>query len=334
MNNEDEVVKAAPQTVRTVLGDINPDLLGRTNYHEHLFHKSPLLVGDDLDDEHLSGCELRALGQSGFDSMVDATPIGLGRSTEALARLSNATGVAVIAATGRHRDAHYAGNEWITYFGEEQWTEIFVRELCVGMANDDDSYRTTAIQDVKTAKTGGGENIRAGFIKVGIDYWNISTDERQVLAAASRAHLLTGAPIMVHTEYCTAALEVLDIFAGHGVTADRVVIAHADKNPDAGLHASIAERGAYLGYDGAGRHKDHPDSLLITTLTEVVERGHADRILVGADVARRSRFQAYGGMPGLAYLGASYIPRVEQSIGTELLNQILVVNPARFFTLS
>ena len=31
--------------VRTVLGDVAADRLGRTNYHEHLFQVSPLLIG-------------------------------------------------------------------------------------------------------------------------------------------------------------------------------------------------------------------------------------------------------------------------------------------------
>jgi 5-phospho-D-xylono-1,4-lactonase len=38
-------------SVRTVLGDIAPTDLGRTNYHEHLFQVTPLLAGDELDDE-------------------------------------------------------------------------------------------------------------------------------------------------------------------------------------------------------------------------------------------------------------------------------------------
>ena len=66
--------------VRTVLGDIDPGDLGRTDYHEHLFQVSPLLVGDELDDEERSGAEAKSLYEAGMQSMVDATPMGLGRN--------------------------------------------------------------------------------------------------------------------------------------------------------------------------------------------------------------------------------------------------------------
>ena len=65
--------------VRTVLGDLDPSRLGRVDYHEHLFQVSPLLVGDELDDEAASGEEAGLLRASGFEAMVDATPFGLGR---------------------------------------------------------------------------------------------------------------------------------------------------------------------------------------------------------------------------------------------------------------
>ena len=41
-------------TVRTVLGDIPAADLGSCDYHEHLFQVSPLLSGDELDDESSS----------------------------------------------------------------------------------------------------------------------------------------------------------------------------------------------------------------------------------------------------------------------------------------
>jgi phosphotriesterase-related protein len=39
-------------TVHTVLDDLPAADLGPTDYHEHLFQASPLLVGDDLKETH------------------------------------------------------------------------------------------------------------------------------------------------------------------------------------------------------------------------------------------------------------------------------------------
>jgi hypothetical protein len=51
-------------TVRTVLGDVPTERLGRCDYHEHLFQASPLLVGDELDDEQASRQEAESLRRS------------------------------------------------------------------------------------------------------------------------------------------------------------------------------------------------------------------------------------------------------------------------------
>jgi phosphotriesterase-related protein len=87
-------------TVTTVLGNIDARSLGRTNYHEHLFQVTPLLPGDELDDEDASRQEAALLRESGFDAMIDATPTALGRNPAALARISRATGIHVVATTG------------------------------------------------------------------------------------------------------------------------------------------------------------------------------------------------------------------------------------------
>ncbi len=110
----------------------------------------------------------------------------------------------------------------------------------------------------------------------------------------------------------------------------RSPLLHVDRNPDPGLHAELAAAGVYLGYDGMARAKYWPDSVLLDCLLQVVARGGAERILLGSDVARRSSFRSYGGMPGLAYLPERFIPRLRDAGGEELVYQILVANPARF----
>jgi predicted metal-dependent phosphotriesterase family hydrolase len=316
--------------VRTVLGDIEPSTLGRVNYHEHLFQRSPLLPDDDLDDEGRSRDELALLRDSGFDAMIDATPVGLGRNPEAVSRLSLSTQVTVVATTGRHRDAHYSDQAWAQSGNEALWEKILVHELTCGMAQEDEDYAISDPDRIAVARSADGEPIRAGLLKAGIDYWQISPAEHSTLAAVATAYRATGAPVMVHTEWCSAAMEVLDLLSKLGVPESRVVIAHADRNPDPGLHSAIAERGAYLGYDGAGRHKTWPDSVLLDAMTALVNAGYVERILLGADVARRRRYRSYGGLPGLGYLGNSFLPRIRQRMGPEVLQQLIVQNPATY----
>lgn len=317
--------------VRTVLGDLDPSQLGRVDYHEHLFQVSPLLVGDELDDETASGEEAGLLRASGFEAMVDATPFGLGRDPAAVARISAATGLLVLATTGRHREAHYGPDHPMQVWGADRLAALFVSDLTRGMPADDAAVFETP--DVPLAAGPGGEPVRAGMLKGGADYWRISPFERTTLVAVAQAHRETGAPVMVHLEFGTAAHEVLDLLEAEGVAADRVVLAHADRDPDPGLHVSLAERGAHLGYDGFARPRTRSDAELLALTVAVVERGAGDRILLGGDVARRTRYIAYGGMPGLAYLGDRYLPRLREAVGDDAVHRMLVTTPARFLTL-
>jgi predicted metal-dependent phosphotriesterase family hydrolase len=318
---------AGSTTVRTVLGGVDPSTLGRVDYHEHLFQVSPLLPGDDLDDETASEQEARLLLGSGFAAMVDATPIGLGRRPAAVAAISARTGLQIVATTGVHRDAHYGAGHWLAELTAPELADLFVRDLVDGMPPADLPGTGSA------APPGpGGEPVRAGVVKAGIDYWTISDRERRVVEAIGIAHVRTGAPVMVHLEHGSASFEVLAALAGHGVPADAVTLAHIDRNPDPGLHAELAAAGAYLGYDGVARHKDWPDSVVLDCLLAAAERGAGDRILLGGDVARRTRYVAYGGLPGLAYLGERFVPRLVRAGSAALAERILVANPVRWLT--
>ncbi|MFW6724886.1 hypothetical protein ACHZ98_33030 [Streptomyces sp. MAR4 CNY-716] len=77
------------------------------------------------------------------------------------------------------------------------------------------------------------------------------------------------------------------------------------------------------------RHRGHPDSTVLGCLLATAERAGPDRLLLGGDVARRARYRAYGGMPGLDYLPRRFLPRVAAEGGEELVRAVTVTNPAR-----
>ncbi|WP_426323188.1 phosphotriesterase family protein [Microbacterium sp. E-13] len=305
--------------VRTVDGDIPAAELGVTDYHEHMFQASQLLPGEELDDEERSASEASMLRQSGFAAMIDATPIGLGRRPAALRRVARTARIRIIATTGLHKQEHYPEDHWVLRADEGTLSAWLIGDLEDGMAVSDERATRTAVES----------GIRAGIIKVGIGYWRITPFERRAIDAAGAAHARTGAPVMVHLDHGSAGHEVTALLAGAGVPAEAVVLAHVDRNPDPYLHADLAAAGAYLGYDGFARHREWPDSTLIECMLTAAANGAAERILIGGDVARRTRYRAYDGMPGLAYLGDHVLPRVRAQTDQATLDRFLIHNPAR-----
>jgi phosphotriesterase-related protein len=321
------MIRDGEAAARTVLGDVPADQLGRCDYHEHLFQISPLLAGDELDDEQASGVEAGSLRAAGVDAMVEATPTGLGRDPAAVARISARTGLAVVHVSGAHRHEHYPAGHWLTEVPEDDLERRFTADVSAGLPAVDRPERGAP------ALGPGGEPVRAGMLKAGVGYWRIDSFERRVLAAVGAAAATTGVPVMVHLEFGSAAWEVLDALAAAGVGADRVVLAHIDRNLDPGLHAELSRAGAYLGYDGMARHREAPDSAIVECLARVAADGDADRLLLGGDVARRSRYRSYGGIPGLDYLPVRFLPRLRAALEPALVERMLVDNPARLLTL-
>ena len=314
--------------VRTVLGDVDATGPGRTDYHEHLFQVSPQLAGDELDDETASGVEAGLLRASGFETMVDATPTGLGRRPAAVARISERTGLRVVLTTGAHREVHYGSGHWLLELTETDLADRFCADVTTGLPPVDGPGPVPELGEAREPDEVASP--RAGVVKAGVGYWSITAFEHRVLAAVAATWHRTGTPVMVHLEHGSAAFEVLAELGAAGVPAAAVALAHVDRNPDPGLHAELAAAGAYLGYDGFARTQRWPDAMLLDCLRQAAERGAAERVLLGGDVARRTRYRAYGGMPGLAYLGERVVPRLERETSPDLVDAVLRANPARW----
>lgn len=295
-----------PLVVRTVRGDVDPSELGPTDAHEHLFFSTPIQPGDGFADVDRAIEEAETLVAAGGRTLVDWTPLGLGRDPEGLLRVSEATGLHVVAATGVHRDAHYLADDPLRSIAADDLADRFVSDVT-------------------------GSRVRSGIVKVGASYHRLQPLERTAFAAAAEAHRRTGVPVCVHTEHGTMGLSIVEHLGELGVPPDSIVLAHLDRNPDAVEHAETGNAGAWLQLDGPGRTKYWPDSTILQLIADLAERGLAGRLLLGGDTGRSSTMRAYGGGPGLDYVFARFKPRLERELGEELSRRIFVENPARAF---
>ncbi|MFJ6751742.1 MULTISPECIES: phosphotriesterase [unclassified Streptomyces] len=295
-------------SVRTVLGDLAPALLGICDAHDHLFLRSPQLPGQELDDAGAAARELDAFRAAGGGAVIQWTPHGMGRRAAELPRLARESGVHLVAATGLHQAAQYAPEVLERIMPDA--AELFVTELTEGI---------------------GGTGVRAGMIKVAGSFHGLDRHARHTMAAAAEAQRATGAAIGVHLEQGTAAPDVLDLLCGErGVPPERVILGHLNRAPDLIAHRQAAESGAYLAFDGPSRAHHATDWRLPEALAALAEAGHGERILLGGDTTTAAARSVNGG-PGMPHLLRRHRARLELTLGEDLVTQFLTANPARAF---
>jgi phosphotriesterase-related protein len=311
---------------RTVLGDVDTDLLGVVDAHEHVLISGGMQVYLDkdflLNDRAHAIEDYSAYKALGGGTAVDMSPPGLGRDPEGLRAVSEAAGVHIIAATGFHIERYYDTNHWLYQYSVEEIAELFRAEIEEGM--DQGGYRGPMVK--RSAA-------RAGVLKVATGYytWNRNTD--RWFEAAAMAQRATGVPISSHTENGVMGDRQVDRLTSLGVPASSIIVGHIDKNLDPYVHRDLAARGVFLEYDSPSRLKYGPDAGAVSLLAAAARDGYADRILLGLDFARRSYYTSYGGGPGIGYLLETFVPRLRAEGLGEIVDLLLVQNPARAFAM-
>ncbi len=312
--------------VRTVLGDIAPDQLGLTYAHEHVLLDAP--IAEDrfphilLDDEEAAVAELAACSAAGVGAVVDALPCAIGRDPLRLASTSRRSGVHIIATTGLHTRKWYPGLSWANELDPQALADLFVADIDEGIDRFD--YRGPHVERTPH---------RAGVIKVGTLQEEPNDRDRRAFAAAAETHHRTGVPILTHCEEGKGGLEQLELFAEFGISPETIVLSHTDKVGDIGYHLELAATGVYLELDQALRHPIGADNPTVRIAMRLAREGRAAQLMLATDGARRSMWTAYGGKPGLAALAVDVVTVLRnEGISAETLDQILITNPARFFT--
>ncbi len=197
--------------VETVLGPVDPGELGAVSMHEHLLSDATALVpGARLDDPGLAARELRLAADAGLGTVVDPTVWGFGGPAPALAEISRAAGVHVVAGAGA-----YLGRtlpEWLRDMGVDALTDHLVSCL-------------------RDALPGCG--FRAGVLGlIGVGH-PVAPVEERVLRATAAAARETGACVIARVDArAQGAAPGLDLLLAEGVPGGRIVLSNID-----GLHA-------------------------------------------------------------------------------------------------
>lgn len=299
--------------VRTVLGDIDPGKLGMTLGHEHIYAVPPAEVTDRdlyLDDEALAQRELELFKEAGGRSVIEMTTVDYGRDAATMVRISAASGVHLIAATGYNKGK----------FADRISGSLTTEAIAAWMTGE-----------VRNGMDGG--TARAGLIKASSSLGGPNPNERRVFEAAAAAHRATNAPISTHTEQGTWAIGQVQLLGDNGVKPDRILVGHLDLKPDLGYLRDVAATGCFMGLDQFAKAKYLADADRIALVVALVADGHAHQLMLSGDMARRSYHQAHGGGPGFAHIPTTIRHSLgEAGLTSTQIEQLLVGNARRFLS--
>lgn len=199
-----------------------------------------------------------------------------------LRRLSEESGVVVIASTGFHRKVYYPGGWRLWEARVEEITEYFVEEVQSGLSETRDQ----------------ADPVRAGLIKCACEATVQDTPQAPLEAAAAAAAEL-GICVEVHTEKGADAEAIADFFMQRGVNPRQLVLCHMDKRADFELHKNLASAGVMLEYDTFFRPKYEPETNAWPLIEKLVASGFDNRLALATDMAEASTWKHLGGGPGM-----------------------------------
>ncbi|MEH7106739.1 phosphotriesterase family protein [Bacillus sp. JJ1764] len=264
------------RTVETVTGPISVDQLGKTLIHEHFIFGYPGYQGDVTlgafnEAESLEAAinVARLMQSYGVQTVVDPTPNECGRNPLFLKKISEATGLQIICATGYY----YEGEGAPPYFkmrqglgsAEEEIYQMFKTEIEEGIA---------------------GTGIKPGIIKLASSKDEITEYEKMFFRAAARIHQETGIVLLTHTQEGTMGPEQARRLIELGVDPSKIIIGHMCGNTNPEYHKAVLDQGVRIGFDRfgiqvlVGAPFDHDR---VATLLALLEDGYEDQILLAHD---------------------------------------------------
>ena len=310
--------RAASGQVQTVLGPVAPGDLGFTLPHEHTkcslwWIENRWDYWELIGDEPRINEELAAYKGLGGGTLVDVTPVGIGRDLARLARLSQATGLHIVAGAGWYRQAYYPAEARIDRRSIDDLADEIVEEFTDGP-------------------------VRPGIIgEIGTDKPWVTAQEERVFRAAARAALRTGASVTTHAVQSDVGLAQLAILEDEGLDPARIVIGHCDSHPRIEHWREIVRRGAHVEADFLGMSftplERAGEPKVVELISTLLNEGFEKQILLSQDVCHDSQLASYGGN-GYTYLQKTFLPRLAAAgVDATTIKTITVENPARLLTL-
>jgi phosphotriesterase-related protein len=314
--------------VQTLRGGVEPDRLGVTLMHEHVFVRDLELErnladpGFEPDAAIDRAVELfETLHELGIRTVVDLTVPGLGRDVRTVAAVAQRSTIHIVAATGwytrHHLPLHFQlRGPGRRIDGPDELAQLFVEDIERGIA---------------------GTAVRAGMLKVVTDEAGITPDIAWIMRAAAFAQLATGVPITTHSDpKLRNGVDQQQFLASLGVPLERVIIGHAGDTEDIDHLRVLMDRGSTIGMDRFGMEHVLPDDRRVATVLRLLRLGYSDRMILSHDAAVSSHVTPpswrakHAPAWHMKTIPRRILPMLREGGASEdELDQMLVVNPRR-----
>jgi phosphotriesterase-related protein len=316
--------------VQGVEGPIDAGDLGLTLIHEHFFSRDEAVafqwphVMDDEKEHALAMEAAEAVKGHGVRTVVEPTAMLLGRDVRRLQRVAAESGLQIVACTGIY-----------TYDHLPQFLENRDADFIAGLF----------AHDIEEGVQ--GTDVKAAFIKCAADEPGVNERIEKIHRAAARASLRTGAPIMAHSRPASGTgPRQVEILLEEGVAPEKIQIAHTGDTDDLDYIQELLDKGVYIGMDRYGLDIFLPTEKRNATVTELLKRGHVERMFLSQDFdipiaagldwyppETVEQLQASGaaGDWSMTFLFEQVIPTLrEAGMTDEQLDTMMVENPRRW----
>lgn len=304
--------------LNTVKGTILPSEMGLTLIHEHVLVD---FIGADSTGYHRWNKDsvvekmlpyfLEAKEQ-GVKTVIETTPMFLGRDVLMLKKLADKSGLNFITNTGLYGAVN------------DKYLPSYAFDVSV------DSLSAMWVSEYENGIENTG--IRPGFMKISVDPDSmLSAVDEKIVRAAALTHVKTGMTIVSHTGPDQPAFRQLEILGEMGVSPAAWVWTHAQNGTDEG-RLKAAREGAWISLDNVMQDNFIEYLEMIDVLKNA---GYLNKVLISHDAGYYDPDADNGGaIRGYTAIFTHLLPGLEKKgyIGEEI-DQLLIKNPENAYTI-
>jgi phosphotriesterase-related protein len=345
---------AAAGSVMTVRGPVEPETIGATSMHDHVFSdaraawwapesfEEPDLTDRPLDYRNAGLARWNALGirdnlylgvedyldqvgevahfkAAGGGCLVDLTNVGISPSPVTLRKLALELDLHIVCGSGFY--VHPTHPEWLERADVDEIATAIRGQIRNGV--DGDGIRPGIVGEIGTSGV-------------------FHECEQRVVRAAARAAAETGLPMNVHTTATAMhALRIVELVVEEGLDPRRLIFSHLDEVLDRAYHREVLQSGAVIGFDSFGCDvyfarlwKSPSDMEKIAGLLVDLELGYEDQLVLGHDISLKCQLKRYAGL-GYDHILRRIVPSLIEHHGVdrEVADKLLILNPRRLLTI-